>query len=211
MEKPCICKVFSLYNIYKLIIMSTIVKLAVNGNRNKYAPEGVGIEKRIVPTKEVIREAYRPMSDYRMRLVGFFEGVRYIEDSYSTNANSAWWALETTPGPLVWIVGGMDRGNNDYSPLVVPVKKKVSHIVILGDNKGNEKIHRAFERFVPITPNCLSMDEAVVRAREFATPGSSILLAPACASFDLFKDKEHRAAEFRASVGRYACKIPTEW
>jgi UDP-N-acetylmuramoylalanine--D-glutamate ligase len=188
--------------------MDTILRLAVNGNIVNHRKGGIGIEKRIVPTKEKIREARRPMSDYRLRPVGFFEGVIYVEDSHSRNVNSAWWALEETKGPIVWIAGGIDKGN-DYTLLVPLVVSRVSVIVLLG--RDNRLLRKAFGKMAIMTPNCLSMDEAVLRARELAVPGSTILLAPACASFDLFENYEHRADEFRRSVALHACKSPTMW
>lgn len=187
---------------------NTLVRLALNGNTSKYVQEGIGIGKSQIRTGH-LKEAFRPMSDYRLLEVGFFNGARYVEDSHSRNVNTAWWALEETPGPIIWIAGGVDKGN-DYSSLVDLVRKKVSCIIILGG--GGDKIRDAFKGGAAhILPDCSSMDEAVMRAVSIANSGDTVLLAPACASFDLFENYEHRALEFRRCVATYACKSPTMW
>jgi UDP-N-acetylmuramoylalanine--D-glutamate ligase len=188
--------------------MDTILRLALNGSIVNHRKDGVGIEKRVMLTKDWIRESYQPMSDYRLRPVGFFEGVTYVEDSRATNVNSAWWALEETKGPIVWIAGGIDKWN-DYSSLIQLVTDKVRVIVSLGVD--NSRLRKVFGGMTVMTPDCSSMDEAVLRARELAVPGSTILLAPACASFDLFENYDHRADEFKRSVALHACKSPTTW
>lgn len=188
--------------------MRHIIEIAVNGNIAGYKKGGLGIEGRISLTKDEIREGFRSIFDYRMLKVGLFEGISFVEDSFSTNVNSAWWALEEISGPIIWIAGGVDKGNN-YSTLLPSVKKKVKAIVALG--KENNRLRNFFSVGVNVTPNCLSMDEAVLSAIRLAQPGYTVLLSPACASFDLFMNYSHRAWEFRSSVARLACKSPTDW
>ncbi|MDQ5901393.1 MAG: UDP-N-acetylmuramoylalanine--D-glutamate ligase [Patescibacteria group bacterium] len=188
--------------------MRHIIEIAVNGNIAGHKREGVGIEGRISPTKDEIREGFRPVLDYRLLKVGLFEGISFVDDSFSTNVNSAWWALEETGGPIIWIAGGVDKGNN-YSVLLSAVEKKVKAIVALG--RVNDRLRNFFSQDVPVTSDCLLMDEAVMSAMQLAQPGYTVLLSPACASFDLFTNYEHRSREFRSSVARLACKSPTSW
>ena len=125
--------------------------------------------------------------------------VLYINDSKATNIDSAWYALECQKRPVVWIVGGTDKGN-DYSILNDLVREKVKAIVCLGVD--NRKIHAAFEDMVGsdnIT-DALSAEEAVRKASKFAAEGDVVLLSPCCASFDLFKNYEDRGAQFKAAV-----------
>ena len=123
----------------------------------------------------------------------------YINDSKATNIDSAWYALECQKKPVVWILGGTDKGN-DYSVLNDLVREKVKAIVCLGVD--NAKIHAAFEDMVGsdhIT-DALSAEEAVRKASKFAAPGDVVLLSPCCASFDLFKNYEDRGQQFKAAV-----------
>ena len=123
--------------------------------------------------------------------------VLYINDSKATNVDSAWYALECQKRPVVWIVGGTDKGN-DYSVLNDLVKEKVKAIVCLGVD--NSKIHAAFEGLVPIITDTRSAEEAVRKAAELAQSGDVVLLSPCCASFDLFKNYEDRGEQFKAAV-----------
>ena len=128
-----------------------------------------------------------------------FGGVLYINDSKATNIDAAWYALECQTRPVVWIVGGTDKGN-DYSVLDTLVHDKVKAIVCLG--KDNSKIHAAFEDIVGKDRICdaLSADEAVRKSSEFAEDGDVVLLSPCCASFDLFKNYEDRGDQFKEAV-----------
>ena len=150
---------------------------------------------------EVIRNSlatFQPI-EHRLEPVVSIKDVLYINDSKATNVDSAWYALECQKRPVVWIVGGTDKGN-DYSVLADLVKEKVKAIVCLGVD--NAKIHAAFESTVGsdrIT-DALSAEEAVRKAAKFAVPGDVVLLSPCCASFDLFKNYEDRGAQFKAAV-----------
>ena len=128
-------------------------------------------------------------------------GVLYINDSKATNVDAAWYALECQTKPVVWIVGGKDKGN-DYSVLTDLVKEKVKAIVCLGVD--NSKIHAAFEEIVGSDNICdaLSADEAVKASAKFASQGDVVLLSPCCASFDLFNNYEDRGEKFKEAVRR---------
>ncbi|MDP1725641.1 MAG: cyanophycin synthetase, partial [Bacteroidota bacterium] len=135
--------------------------------------------------------------EHRLENVATIRAVDYINDSKATNVNSAWYALESMDKPTIWIVGGVDKGN-DYSMLQELVKEKVRIIVCLGID--NSKIHDAFSKDVDMIINTSSADEAVHVASKMAKPGESVLLSPACASFDLFKNYEDRGRQFKAAV-----------
>ena len=137
--------------------------------------------------------------EHRLEPVLSIKDVLYINDSKATNVDSAWYALECQTKPVVWIVGGKDKGN-DYSVLTDLVKEKVKAIVCLGVD--NSKIHAAFEDIVGsenITDTG-SADAAVKAASRFASPGDVVLLSPCCASFDLFSCYEDRGEQFKAAV-----------
>ena len=121
----------------------------------------------------------------------------YINDSKATNIDSAWYALDAQTRPVVWIVGGTDKGN-DYSILNDLVREKVKAIVCMGVD--NAKIHAAFGSMGKPMSDALSAEEAVKQAAGFAEPGDVVLLSPCCASFDLFKNYEDRGAQFKAAV-----------
>ena len=121
----------------------------------------------------------------------------FINDSKATNVNSAWYALESVEAPIIWIAGGIDKGN-DYSMLTDLVKKKVKAIVCLGLN--NEPLHKAFEGIVPVIVDTNSMPQAVMTAYRLGKKGDTVLLSPACASFDLFNNYEDRGNQFKLAV-----------
>jgi UDP-N-acetylmuramoylalanine--D-glutamate ligase len=121
----------------------------------------------------------------------------FINDSKATNINSTWFALESINQPIVWIAGGLDKGN-DYTVLQQLVKEKVKAIVCLG--KDNRKIHEAFARYVDIIANTQSAEEAVQMAYQLGDKGDAVLLSPACASFDLFDSYVDRGNKFKAAV-----------
>lgn len=124
-------------------------------------------------------------------------GVQFINDSKATNVNSTWYALESVQAPLVWIVGGVDKGN-DYSILEHLVSKKVHTIICLGID--NRNLHKAFAKHTDLIINTQSMEEAVKVANHFSEKGDTIMLSPACASFDLFENYEDRGAQFKKAV-----------
>jgi len=123
--------------------------------------------------------------------------VEFINDSKATNINSAWYALESMEHPTVWIVGGVDKGN-DYSELEALVKSKVKAIVCLG--LDNSKIIEAFADHVEQIVETKSANEAVLAAFQLAKKNETVLLSPACASFDLFKSYEDRGNQFKQAV-----------
>ena len=175
-------------------------ELALGGKHNIYnsmaaalAAKASGIDN------EVIRNSlatFQPI-EHRLEPVLSIKDVLYINDSKATNIDSAWYALECQKRPVVWIVGGTDKGN-DYSILDDLVREKVKAIVCLGVD--NAKIHAAFGSMGKPMEDAHSAEEAVRKAAEFAAPGDVVLLSPCCASFDLFKNYEDRGAQFKAAV-----------
>ena len=175
-------------------------ELALGGKHNIYnsmaaalAAKASGIDN------EVIRNSlatFQPI-EHRLEPVLSIKDVLYINDSKATNIDSAWYALECQKRPVVWIVGGTDKGN-DYSILDDLVREKVKAIVCLGVD--NAKIHAAFGSMGKPMADALSAEEAVRKSAEFAAPGDVVLLSPCCASFDLFKNYEDRGQQFKEAV-----------
>jgi UDP-N-acetylmuramoylalanine--D-glutamate ligase len=174
--------------------------LALKGNHNAYNSMASGIAARVLELrKQVVRES---MSDFeniehRLEFVGKVHGVTFINDSKATNVNAAWYALESVAAPVVWIVGGVDKGN-DYTSLKPLVNEKVSAIVCLG--KDNAKIKAEFAKEVDTIVEAMSAEEAVQYAFQLAEKNGTVLLAPACASFDLFQNYEDRGHQFKNAV-----------
>jgi UDP-N-acetylmuramoylalanine--D-glutamate ligase len=135
--------------------------------------------------------------EHRLEHVACISGVDYINDSKATNVNSTWYALESVNTDVILIMGGVDKGN-DYDMLKELVKQKVKAIVCLG--KNNKRIHEAFEDDVEVIVNTFSASEAVQVAYHLATKGNTVLLSPACASFDLFRNYEDRGNQFKMAV-----------
>ncbi len=174
--------------------------ISIKGKHNTYNSMAASIASRILDIKkEVIRECLRDFKGVEHRLERFIKvhGIEFINDSKATNVNSTWYALECMTTPTIWIIGGVDKGN-DYSTLVPLVKDKVKGIVCLGVD--NEKIHTAFEGQVEKIIDAGSMKEAVTKAYKLGEKGDSVLLSPACASFDLFKSYEDRGDQFKECV-----------
>lgn len=173
---------------------------ALKGIHNCYNSMAAAIAANVLSIrKDVIRESLIDFQnvEHRLEYVATVGGVDYINDSKATNVNSTWYALESMDKPVVWIVGGVDKGN-DYSALLPLVKEKVKVIVCLG--LDNHKIHAAFGKHVDIMLNTGSAEEAVIVARRFASKGDVVLLSPACASFDLFANYEDRGWQYKAAV-----------
>jgi UDP-N-acetylmuramoylalanine--D-glutamate ligase len=149
--------------------------------------------------KEKIRDSLANFQniEHRLEFAGRTKGVEYINDSKATNVNSAWYALESMERPVVWIAGGVDKGN-DYEALRPLVREKVRVIIALGTD--NRKIHEAFQKDVDMIVNTGSMEEAVHVASGLANRGDIVLLSPACASFDLFHNYEERGRLFKEAV-----------
>jgi UDP-N-acetylmuramoylalanine--D-glutamate ligase len=123
--------------------------------------------------------------------------IEFINDSKATNVNSTWYALESINSPIIWIAGGVDKGNN-YDDIMELVKEKVKAIVCLG--KDNTKLHEAFDGVVNDIMDSGSMKEAVQTAYFLGKNGDTVLLSPACASFDLFENYEDRGRQFKKYV-----------
>jgi len=149
--------------------------------------------------KEKIRESLQTFEslEHRMEFVATVKGVDFINDSKATNINSTWYALESMTKPVILILGGVDKGN-DYNLLKSLVKEKVHAIVCMGTD--NRKIHEAFGDTVSLIVNTSNAQEAVQAAFHFANKGDVVLLSPACASFDLFKNYEDRGKQFKQAV-----------
>jgi UDP-N-acetylmuramoylalanine--D-glutamate ligase len=175
-------------------------ELILRGRHNAYNSMAAAIIANALDIrKDVIREGLSDFQnvEHRLEHVATIRGVEYINDSKATNVNSAWYALESMDKPTIWVVGGVDKGN-DYSMLSELVKEKVRIIVCLGVD--NTKIHEAFSKEVDMIFNTTSAQEAVHVAAKMAKPGEAVLLSPACASFDLFKNYEDRGRQFKAAV-----------
>ena len=181
-------------------LQMSIYDFALKGIHNQYNTMAAGIASATVGIrKEKIREAIRSFEalEHRMEYVLTVRGVEFINDSKATNVNSTWYALESMEHPTILILGGVDKGN-DYSLIRDLVKEKVKAIVCLG--LDNRKIHEAFQNDVPLMVNTGSAEEAVKAAFHFATKGDTVLLSPACASFDLFRNYEDRGKQFKEAV-----------
>ena len=178
----------------------SINDLALQGRHNVYNSMAAGIAGQVLDIrKDVIRESLADFQgvEHRLEPVLKIRGVQYINDSKATNVNSTWYALESMNEPVIWIVGGMDKGN-DYAELTQLVKDKVKAIVCLGID--NSKIHAAFAHIVPTIVDTRSAKDAVRQAYELSAPGDVVLLSPACASFDLFENYEDRGKQFKEAV-----------
>ena len=187
-------------NINSKIFTMEIESLALQGRHNIYNSMAAGITSKIMEIRnEIIKES---MSDFqgvehRMEFIAKVHGIEFINDSKATNVNSTWYALECMTKPVIWIVGGQDKGN-DYSSLRQLVKSKVKGIICLG--KDNKKIIDEFSSIVPVVLETRDMIEAVEKAYYSADTNDVVLLSPACASFDLFENFEDRGNQFRKAV-----------
>jgi len=178
----------------------TISDLALQGKHNIYNSMASGIVSKVLELRnETIRESMGNFKniEHRLEHVAKISGIDFINDSKATNVNSTWYALESMTSDVVLIMGGVDKGN-DYNMLKDLVKSKVKAIVCLG--KDNKRIHDAFEDDVEVIVNTFSADEAAQIAFHLAKRGDAVLLSPACASFDLFKNYEDRGNQFKAAV-----------
>ncbi|WP_374163250.1 UDP-N-acetylmuramoyl-L-alanine--D-glutamate ligase [Arcticibacter sp. MXS-1] len=178
----------------------SITELALQGKHNIYNSMASGIVSKVLDLrKESIRESmgnFRNI-EHRLEHAGRISGIDFVNDSKATNVNSTWYALESMNSDVILILGGVDKGN-DYTMLKDLVKKKVKAIVCLG--KDNKRIHEAFEEDVEVIVNTYSAKEAVEISYHLAKKGDTVLLSPACASFDLFRNYEDRGEQFKAAV-----------
>ena len=175
-------------------------ELALGGKHNIYNSMAAALAAKAMDIdNEVIREGLSSFQavEHRLEKVLSIRDVLYINDSKATNVDAAWYALECQTRPVIWIVGGTDKGN-DYSTLVELAREKVKAIICLGVD--NTKIHEAFEGVVPQMFDVTSAQDAVKTADSIAEGGDVVLLSPCCASFDLFKNYEDRGRQFKEAV-----------
>ncbi|WP_295670495.1 UDP-N-acetylmuramoyl-L-alanine--D-glutamate ligase [uncultured Mucilaginibacter sp.] len=187
-------------NTHQQHFQMSITELALQGKHNVYNSMASGIVAKVLELRNpVIRESMGNFKsiEHRLESVGKISGISFINDSKATNVNSTWYALESMTSDVILILGGVDKGN-DYSMLKSLVKQKVKAIVCLG--KDNKRIHDAFEDVVEVIVNTYSAQEAAQVAYHLATKGDTVLLSPACASFDLFKNYEDRGRQFKQAV-----------
>ena len=177
-----------------------IQELALGGKHNVYNSMAAAIAGKIMDIdNEVIRESlstFQPV-EHRLEKVLSIGDVLYINDSKATNVDAAWYALECQTRPVVWIVGGTDKGN-DYSVLLDLAREKVKAMICMG--LDNRKFHESFGEIVPEIHDVTSAEDAVRLAHDIAEAGDVVLLSPCCASFDLFKNYEDRGRKFKEAV-----------
>lgn len=181
-------------------LFMTIQELALQGKHNIYNSMAAGVTGKLVDIrKETIRESLSDFHniDHRLELVGNVHGIEFINDSKATNVNSTWYALESMNNPVILILGGVDKGN-DYSMLTDLVKAKVKAIICLGTD--NKKIIKAFSGVVDTILEAKSAKEAVAQSYKIGKKGDTVLLSPACASFDMFENYEDRGTQFKQAV-----------
>jgi len=178
----------------------SVFDFALKGKHNRYNTMAACVAAAMLNIrKEKIRDAMQNFQslEHRMEHVATVRGVEFINDSKATNVNSTWYALESMTKPTVLILGGVDKGN-DYSLIADLVKEKVKAIICLATD--NRKIHEAFGNMVGTIVNTSTAAEAVHAAFYFSEKGDVVLLSPACASFDLFKNYEDRGNQFKKVV-----------
>lgn len=175
-------------------------ELALRGKHNLYNSLAAGITADLAGvSKDQIREGLKTFEgvEHRLEKAGRVRGVEFINDSKATNVNACWYALDSMRTPVVLILGGKDKGN-DYSEIFDLVREKCIGLVFLGVD--NSKLHAAFDSFgIPIA-DVRSMKDCVDECFKMAKPGSTVLLSPCCASFDLFKNMEDRGEQFKECV-----------
>ena len=175
-------------------------ELALGGKHNVYNSMAAAIAAKVMDIdNEAIRNGLATFQavEHRLENVLSIKDVLYINDSKATNVDAAWYALECQTRPVVWIVGGTDKGN-DYSTLIPLAKEKVKAMICMG--LDNHKFHESFEGIVPEIHDVTSAADAVKLAHSLATAGDCVLLSPCCASFDLFKNYEDRGRQFKEAV-----------
>ncbi len=184
---------------YKNKFEMNINDLTLQGKHNVYNSLAASISANILDIKDpVLRKSLADFEGVEHRLEKYIKvrGIQFINDSKSTNVNSSWYAIESIPNRIVWIAGGTDKGN-DYSVLEDLVYEKVKVIIALG--KDNSKLHEAFDDVVEVI-DAGSMQEAVNSAYYLAESSDVVLLSPACASYDLFKNYKDRGKQFKQAV-----------
>lgn len=178
----------------------TLEELALQGKHSLYNSMAAGITARLLDIrKAIIKDSLSEFQhiEHRLEFVASIHGIEFINDSKATNVNSTWYALESTNRKIVWIAGGIDKGN-DYSLISDLVKDKVKMIICLGVN--NDSIRKYFAGDVETIVETRSIEEAVKAGYHMAKRGETVLLSPACASFDLFENYEDRGRQFKKAV-----------
>ena len=189
-------------NINNREISMALEELAINGKHNvKNTMAASAVAHLLKIRKQTIRQCLENFQGVEHRLEDVFtiNKVRYINDSKATNVNATYYALESMKNPTVWIVGGVDKGN-DYEELFRFVNEKVKAIICLGVD--NKKLLNTFDGMTDCIVEASSMDEAVDMAYRLSVAGDNVLLSPACASFDLFENYEDRGLKFKQAVRR---------
>lgn len=187
-------------NINSNIITMTLEELALQGKHNAYNSMAASITSKLIEIrKDTIKQCLTDFQnvEHRLEHVATIHGIEFVNDSKATNVNSAWYALESMCDEVIWIAGGIDKGN-DYESLRSLVSEKVKAIVCLGND--NSKIHEAFGDLVEDIYDTDSATDAVKTAYALAEDGDTVLLSPACASFDLFENYEDRGVQFKDAV-----------
>ena len=187
-------------NIKPTRFIMTLEELALQGKHNTYDSMAAGISARLLDIrKDTIKQCLSDFQnvEHRLEYVATIHGIEFINDSKATNINSVWYALESMDRPVIWIAGGIDKGN-DYNILKGMVRKKVKAIVCLGVE--NNKIYNAFADDVETIVETTSASDAVKTAFNLAEKNEIVLLSPACASFDLFNNYEDRGKKFKKAV-----------
>jgi UDP-N-acetylmuramoylalanine--D-glutamate ligase len=175
-------------------------EISLEGKHNmKNAMAATSVAQLMKIRKETIRMSLSNFQgvEHRLEKVLKIQNVQYINDSKATNVNATFFALDSMTAPTVWIVGGVDKGN-DYSEIMSLVREKVKAIICLGVD--NKKIIDAFGNVVDMMVEVNNMRDAVITAKHIAEKGDAVLLSPACASFDLFQNYEDRGNQFKAAV-----------
>ena len=177
----------------------SIHDLALNGKHNIYNSMAAGIASKVLDLrKEIVRESLSDFQnvEHRLEHICYVNGIEFINDSKATNVNAVWYALESINKPIVWIAGGVDKGN-DYEELIPLVKSKVKALVCLGVD--NSRLVESFKDVIDVYETSSAKD-AVKLSYKLGAKGDLVLLSPACASFDLFDNYEDRGLEFRKAV-----------
>jgi len=175
-------------------------EMALQGKHNVYNSMAAGIAAKILGvSNDILRQSLTNFKgvEHRLEKVLKLDGRIFINDSKATNCNAVYFALESVKTPVVWICGGIDKGNN-YEQLNSLVEKKVHSIVLIG--KASKKIESHFKKIVPNIIKVNNMKSAVLQSYRVAKPGDTVLLSPACSSFDLFQNYEERGRVFKECV-----------
>ncbi len=189
--------------------ITSIKELSLKGEHNLYNAMASGLAAHLAGVKsEVIRKVLSKVNaiEHRMEFVANVKGIEFINDTKATNVDSVWYALDAMTKPIVWVVGGQDKGN-DYSSLMDLVKEKVKAIVCLGAD--NRKIREVFGEMIPVFEETNTADKAVNVAFNLASEGDVVLLSPACTSFDLFDNYAQRGVLFKEAIKELAKTLPT--